>query len=109
MKKLIIIISSIIVCIVLVVLGVFLYNKNLEKKRNNELETAAKKYYELHMSNIKGLDQAEISLRMIRYVKENKKEEYEISSLEKCNEESKVVLSLSDNKIKDTKISLKCK
>lgn len=109
MKKIIIIISSIIVCIVLIVLGVVLYNKNLEKKRNNELETAAKKYYELHMSNIKGLDQAEISLRMIRYVKDNKNEEYEISSLKKCNEDSKVILSLSNDKIKNVKISLNCK
>lgn len=109
MKKIVIIISSIIVCTLLIVLGIVLYNKNLEKKRNNELEVAAKKYYELHMSNIKGLDAAEISLKMIKYVQENKNEEYKISSLKKCNENSLALLTLEDNNVKSIKITLNCK
>ncbi len=109
MKKTIIIISSILVLIIVTILGIVIYSKEVEKTRIREFETAARKYYDMHMSNIKGLDQAEISLKMINYASNNKKEKYEISSLEKCNENSKIILTIVKDKVKDTKISLNCK
>ena len=109
MKKIIIIISSIIVCIGLIILGVFIYTKKVEKTRTKEFETAAKKYYDLHMSSIKGLDQAEVSLKMINYVIEKKNEKYDISSLKKCGEDTKATLTISNSKVKNVKILLNCK
>ena len=109
MKKTIIIISGVIVCALLIILGVFIYTKKVESTRIKEFETAAKEYYDLHMSNIKGLDQAEVSLKMINYVNEHKNEKYDVSSLKKCKEDSKAVLTISNNKVKNVKIIINCK
>ena len=108
-KSLIIIVVSVVVLVIALVVGVLIYNKTMKEKRYNEFEKAVETYYDRHMANIKGIDKAEITLKMINNIVEHSKEKYEVESLKKCNEDSKAILSITNGKIKDIKISLNCK
>ena len=108
-KKVIIILISVIVIAGLIIGGLYFYKKNREEVRSKELEVAATKYYESHMSNIKGIDTAEITLKMINSAAKTNEEKYEISSLKNCKEDSKAILTISKDKVKNVEISLNCK
>ena len=107
------IIAIIIVCVLVLICGLIVYllvsNKKLEKIRNTEFNNAVTKYYERHISNIKGVDEAEITLKMINDAVTKNFEKYEIASLKKCDESSTAIVYLKNGKIENIEILLTCK
>lgn len=66
-------------------------------------------YYNTYMSNVKGLDIAEVTLGMMRDLNKKGLEKYDLSDLEKCKDETVVKMTLTeDNKIKKYEYELKC-
>lgn len=104
LKKIILIIISIILLLTLIVLGINIYNKKIEEKRIVQFETAAINYYNDNLSNIENIDLLYITLNMLR----NSKNEYEIDYLKKCSSDSSIILEIKSNDIKIKKINIKC-
>lgn len=73
---------------------------------NDEFKKVAEDYYSVEIKdNIKGLDQVEVTLGSLRNINE-----YNLKSLKKCEDDSKVILVLdNDGNIIDYKYDLKCK
>lgn len=66
-------------------------------------------YYNTYMSNVKGLDIAEVTLGMLRDINDKGLKDYDLSKLEKCKDETMVKMTLTDdNKIKKYEFELKC-
>ena len=108
-KTIIIIVICVLVALAAVIASFKIYNKNLDIRRNNEMEVAATKYYDNYMSTLKGIDNAEVTLGMINKVVKEKNAKYDIKSLKKCSDDTKANLKISAGKVKNIEISLNCK
>lgn len=109
MKKIIFILIGIIILAALVIGGTFLFNKINKEKREKDFETAAKAYYESYMSELVGVDEVNITLKMIKNAVEEKNEQYEIKSLKKCEDDSTITFEIVSGKISSQKMNLNCK
>ena len=66
-------------------------------------------YYNTYMSNVKGLDIAEVNLGMLRDLNEKNIENYDLKKFKNCKDETVVKMTLSDdNKIEKYEYELKC-
>lgn len=77
-------------------------------------EAAMKKYatdyYNTYMSNVKGLDIAEVTLGMLKDLNEKDLENYDLADLKGCKDETSVKMTLDkNNKITKYEYNLKCK
>lgn len=108
-KKIIFILIGVVVLAALIVGGIFLFNKASKEKREKDFETVAKQYYESYMVGLIGDYDANITLKMIRNVIEEKDEKYDIKSLKKCEDSSTMTFKIVAGKISSQEFDLICK
>ena len=96
--------------LVIMVFGVILFSgcANKEDKYKDILKEYSKVYYERYMSGVDNQNQAEISVEMFKVANEYGGE-FDLSKLDKCDNETKVTLTLNEKKeIIDYTFDLKC-
>ena len=76
-----------------------------KRDKDNIFEAATKKYYESNFKGLIGVDEVQITLEDLL----DSDEEYNISSIKKCNPKSKVIYSFENGSIVGTNIHLDCK
>lgn len=77
--------------------------------REEALINAGKEYYEEYMSNVTGLNEALVTVEMLQKVVETNDADYDLSLLEKCENDTKVSFTLVDGEITDETVELNCK
>ena len=108
--KIIIIVLIALILIAAAGIGViYNLNKVSDTDREKALIDAGESYYEQHMSGVIGLDEASITLEMLKKAVINSNDKYDLTLLDKCKNDTKVVFTLKDGKIKSQKVTLKCK
>ena len=100
MKKIVIMLS--VGCFLLVGCG------NKEEKYQGLFEEYGKAYYEKYMSGVDNQNQAEVTLEMLKTANRYNSN-FDLSELEKCDDSSKIILTLDENKnIVNYEFELKC-
>lgn len=61
------------------------------------------------MSGLIGLNEAEISLDMLKKNQEKSNQKYDLSKLDKCKGTTKILLTIKNGKISKEKVLLNCK
>ena len=75
---------------------------------NYFLKEYSKTYYEKYMSGIENMEEAEITLGMLKKANEYDSN-FDLTKLEKCDEETTVILTINDEKeVINYKFDLKC-
>ena len=96
--------------IVILFLGVILLVGcgNKEEKYKEILKRYAATYYEKYMSGVDNQSQAEVTLKMLK-VANQYNGSFDLSELDKCDDATKIVLNLDENKnIVNYEVELKC-
>ena len=79
-----------------------------EKEYQEILKEYSKTYYEKYMSGIENMEEAEITLGMLKKANEYDSN-FDLIKLEKCDEETTVILTINDEKeVIIYKFDLKC-
>jgi len=81
-----------------------------QKDYEKTMESYGKDYFEKYMT-VQGLDEVEITISMLKNANQNANANYDLSKLEKCNDDSKVTFSLKKDtrEIENTTFDLNCK
>jgi uncharacterized lipoprotein len=95
--------------IILLVVTMMLTGCSSESKQKKQLEKAGRDYYEKYMSSLTGINEAQISLDMIKKVNEEKNAGYKISALKQCDDSTQILFTIEKGKIADIKYELNCK
>ncbi|MEG0908906.1 MAG: hypothetical protein RRY22_00795 [Bacilli bacterium] len=82
---------------------------NNEKKKQSEMQEAAKDYYKTYMVGVVGVNKAEVTLEMLTKANKDMNKEYKLDSLKKCKKNSKVIFEIKDNEISKTEYEISCK
>lgn len=105
-KKIIIIVLILLVILTLGYVAIKGINKTKSSKQIKDFEDYAVKYYNEYMSGLFGTNEVVISLKSLRKISE--KQNYDLSSLKKCDENSSIIFTIDNKKIINKKIDLKC-
>jgi len=107
-KAIVIVIVSLAIVAAIVIAIIFKLNSVSDEDREKALITAGKEYYEKYMSRVTGLNEAEITVAMLQNAIDQNDDDYDLSLLDKCDSDTKVLLTLEDGKITDETVELIC-
>ena len=80
-----------------------------QEKQKELLKEYGTDYYNTYMSEVKGLDIAEVTLGMLKDLNDKDLENYDLTDLEDCEDETSVKMTLDENnKITKYEYNLKC-
>ncbi len=107
--KTILIVVAVLVLVVAITAGIIfkLYSVS-DEDREEALITAGKEYYEKYMSGVTGVNEAEITVEMLQTMIDQNDDDYDLSLFEKCESDTKVLLTLEDGEITDETVELNC-
>ena len=104
--------KTILIGILLLLVIILIISLAIKPSKNNQqaiMKDYATDYYNTYMKKVKGLDVAEIDLKMLKKVNELDLKDYDLSKLKGCKDSSVVKLYLSKkNKITKYEFDLKC-
>ncbi len=107
--KTILIVIGVLVVLVAITLGIiFKLNSISDEDRETALITAGKQYYEKYMSGVTGVNEAEITITMLQTAIDQNSDDYDLSLFDKCESDTKVLLTLEDGEITDETVELNC-
>lgn len=78
-----------------------------EKEKKEQLEKAGRAYYETYGSKY-DVDEYTVTLKQLVKAKKELKENYDLSKVEKCSEDTKVLLTIKNKKVEKVEIKLNC-
>ena len=79
-----------------------------DKERKNQLEVAGKAYYETYGSKYT-VDEYTVTLKELKQAKKELKQDYDLSALEKCQDDTKVQMTIKNKKVEKVEIKLNCR
>ena len=82
------------------------FDKNAKQKE--AMKKYAVDYYNSYGASFTEIDEYSISLEQLRDSVKTLGKKYDLSSLESCNADSKIIFSVKDGKITDTEYKLNC-
>lgn len=78
-----------------------------KEKRMQAMEQYGKEYYQSYGKQY-DIDEYTVSLKQLREAKKQLKQEYDLTVLEQCEDTTKIIFTVKDQKIKSFKINLDC-
>lgn len=108
LKTILIVVAALVIVVAIVGVIIFKLYTVSDEDREEALITAGKEYYEKYMSNVLGSTEAEITIDMLQKAIDQNDDDYDLSLLDKCETDTKVLLTLEDGKITDETVELNC-
>ena len=107
-KKILIVVAVLVLVVAITTVIIFKLYSVSDEDREEALITAGKEYYEKYMSGVTGVNEAEITVEMLQTMIDQNDDDYDLSLFEKCESDTKVLLTLEDGKITDETVELNC-
>lgn len=107
-KTILIVVVPLVIVVAIVAGIIFKVYSVSDEDREKAIITAGKEYYEKYMSRVTGLNEAEITVAMLQTAIDQNDDDYDLSLLDKCETDTKVLLTLEDGKITDETVELNC-
>lgn len=94
---------TIIVCCLFLITGCI----SQQREQKKQLTVASEAYYQSYGKTYE-VDEYTVTLKQLRQAKKELKQQYDLSSLEACKEDTKVIFTIKNKKVEKVEIKLNC-